>query len=1128
MLATDEEIQAARSKLGVAELFAGDPKRAGLTDEETLEYLNAQAFARIDAEADLQAQVMKDLIRKKDKAYQAKYKEIYDAEMAKAKEMPEFKAIDLITGEMKLSKNVVNDQYSVFKNTIPRGSTILDGGQHPDVVASILGFENGQAMLQAIAPYQRGIESFVESRVATEIKKTYPELLESPELSETAIRALHNENARKLKRLELKHLMKNDPDMVKNIGSKLIRRMPSQKEVKQQAINLIASTSVREVRPAVHRAAEKRFSIEAAKAFKQGDFFKAFEAKRKEYLNFELYVAAMDAQEDVKKSINDFKKIFKRNDEDMAKSRDVDLVNAAKAILADFGIMRAGKTADEYLKSMQAYDPEGYSVVKNLVDQATANKGDYQSVTYDTFVEMRNAVMALYDLAKSRKEIEIDGVRMDIDKVKEELTNQIASITPEAKSQYSETVDKWGQAKMKLLGFKSSLVRAEAWTKAMDVKDNGPFHRYIWQPVSDAVTNYRLQKNTVLKQYVDLLRGYEKNITQDKIVFEEGKFIFKNKAELMMAILHSGNESNLKKLLLGRGWGEQNADGTVNTEKWFRFLDGLQENGTLTKADFDFAQSIWDMLEGLKPGAQKAHKQMFGYYFNEITANAIPTRFGDYRGGYIPAKVDVLTVEDGRIRQEREEFENNNNSFQFPTTGRGFTKSRVENYTQPLSLDMGLLGSHIDGVLRFTFIEPRVKEVSKIVVDKGFRAALANVDSMAGSDILVPWLQRAAQQKTVLPSEDGIGRATDAVARVLRRNVATQIMMGNVTNTLQQVTGLVVAMSKVNPKYIRNGLWDYVTNNKGTTEAIMEKSAWMKSTQGSNIFELHQAVSEILLNPSTFEKAKDFTQKHTYFLQMHAQNMVNTIVWKGAYDQSIEKGMTEIEAVRFADEAIRTTQGTNNPEDVSRFETGTATGMLFKQFVSYFNMLANLNGSEIQRIQREVGLRKGMGRGFYLYLTAFMLPAVLSEVIVRAMSNNWDDDDDDKYLDDAMTIFFGSQFKTSMAMVPYVGQAGVSAYNKAFTKNVADDRLSLSPVISIVESAVSTPAQIYKDASDRGELKKKTVKDSLQMIGIMTGLPTGPLGRPAGYLMDVESGKAKPSGPVDFTRGLITGKAGDQ
>ena len=42
-----------------------------------------------------------------------------------------------------------------------------------------------------------------------------------------------------------------------------------------------------------------------------------------------------------------------------------------------------------------------------------------------------------------------------------------------------------------------------------------------------------------------------------------------------------------------------------------------------------------------------------------------------------------------------------------------------------------------------------------------------------------------------------------------------------------------------------------------------------------------------------------------------------------------------------------------------------------------------------------------------------------------------------------------------------------------------------------------------------------------------TGLPTGGLARPLGYLAEVESGKANPSGPVDFARGVVTGKKGN-
>ena len=96
------------------------------------------------------------------------------------------------------------------------------------------------------------------------------------------------------------------------------------------------------------------------------------------------------------------------------------------------------------------------------------------------------------------------------------------------------------------------------------------------------------------------------------------------------------------------------------------------------------------------------------------------------------------------------------------------------------------------------------------------------------------------------------------------------------------------------------------------------------------------------------------------------------------------------------------------------------------------------------------------------------------------------------------------------------------------TKNQLDDRLSLSPAVSIAETMVGVPGAVAEQIIERGELSKKTVKDALTFMGVVSSLPIGVLGKPVGYIMDVESGKARPTGPIDFTRGLVTGKPGSQ
>ena len=305
---------------------------------------------------------------------------------------------------------------------------------------------------------------------------------------------------------------------------------------------------------------------------------------------------------------------------------------------------------------------------------------------------------------------------------------------------------------------------------------------------------------------------------------------------------------------------------------------------------------------------------------------------------------------------------------------------------------------------------------------------------------------------------------------------------------------------------------------------ISEKSEMMQTRLGSSAQEIQMHIDDILLNPSKYEELRAFTQKHGYFLQTGTQNVVDQVVWIGAYEQAIEEGGSEKDAVRAADAAVRQTQGSMNPEDVSRLETGAPFFRLFTMFYSYFNMLANLYGTEFVKVQRDLGLKKGMGRLLYVYVFGFAIPAFLSELIVKAMAGGIDEDDDDEYLDDLMSMFFGSQYRTATALVPAVGPLVNAAVNR-FNDKQYDDRISTSPAISMLESTTSAPYSVYKAVEGEGS-KKRAIRDTLTAVGMLSGVPVAPLGKPLGYLADVSEGKAEPTGPVDFARGLVTGKAG--
>ena len=53
----------------------------------------------------------------------------------------------------------------------------------------------------------------------------------------------------------------------------------------------------------------------------------------------------------------------------------------------------------------------------------------------------------------------------------------------------------------------------------------------------------------------------------------------RGKVELLGAMLHTGNDSNKKKLLLGRRWGKLNEDGSLDTTHWDAFVKRMIDEG---------------------------------------------------------------------------------------------------------------------------------------------------------------------------------------------------------------------------------------------------------------------------------------------------------------------------------------------------------------------------------------------------------------------------------------------------------------------------------------------------------------------------------------------------------------------
>jgi hypothetical protein len=256
--------------------------------------------------------------------------------------------------------------------------------------------------------------------------------------------------------------------------------------------------------------------------------------------------------------------------------------------------------------------------------------------------------------------------------------------------------------------------------------------------------------------------------------------------------------------------------------------------------------------------------------------------------------------------------------------------------------------------------------------------------------------------------------------------------------------------------------------------------------------------------------------------------VLSPIVWTGAFNQALAEGMSDADAVRFADGTVRQTQGSTLPEDVSRFETGPAYARAFTQFVGYFNMVANTNATALKQIAGEVGLKKGAGRAFSVVMLGLLAPIWMAEAIALAFKGGPDDEDEDgSIIDDWVASVFGfGTAKGLLAMIPILGQAANSAVTR-LDNNPMNDRISLSPGLSLLESALGGNVQtVYELLNDEKEVNaRRAVRDAATLVSVFAGVPVYALARPAGYAAGVAQGKIEPTSAADAARGLVTGTA---
>lgn len=1046
------------------------------------------------------------------------------------------------------------------------------GGMAPSEVMELMrgqgnAFATVQDMVQGLLEGARKDERIEEETTRRCIEK-YSENFTQAGIDAQITEALQNEARARFVATEFKYLAGSPA----GISQRMINEA-----AKRSAELMLANMPVYNVNPRNFVAMQARASRKAYEALASGDKGRAAAYKRQQLMYLQAALQALD----VDKQVDRFERIREKTfsaDKKLAKTYDLDVLNVLRAV---FNIEGLGRTKPEDVdllaveKSINAFKdmaPPVYEMLSGVFSRYKGINGGqgYSNLTYGDFQSLAEDVSMLFAMSRQWKETTREAKAEAREQAAKELIAQMntQNLTYHSVGQTEATTpfEKFRQDGLLSLG--SSLVRVESWCNKMDTGNpNHPFRSHIYDPIAQATAKFRNRNSELQQKLAELIKPLQKDwLSRTDIHAPTLNYTFRTKAELIGALLHTGNESNKEKLLLGgRGegnaWAEmvedQEGNTKLDTKRWDQFIAQCYADGTITKADMDFVQQVWDLLESTKEDAQKAYKDLYGYTFKEIEASPIQTPWGEYRGGYVPATTDKYLVADKATFDEIDRITEQDYLSAMPVSQPGFTKSRASGYHEPLSFDVAIISNHISSVLKFCYIAPVAQDVGKLLLNKDLSEKLNAQDPTTLRDMLRPWLKRSYSQQV----SDGRSGWISKKLNELRGIAGINIMMGHIVNALQQFTGFSIALTKVSGRNLIDAAGVFARDPRKVTEQITQLSPFMMSRLNDRAMEFQSQIYKIsstqdnrvtkqkgIFNKTVAAKAKyiqpvhDFLMRKGYFLQSFCQIPIDAITWVGAYNQALQKGRTTEEAVLDADSVIRTTMSDFSPENVANVETGNALYRSFLVFYNYFNMQFNLLNERFHADSMEKKLIKRYGMYARDALLIVTIPSVVAKFIEAVVFGDPDTGDDDEFgMDDMLRMLASESFKNAVAMAPIAGQfintAGASLAKDQKGGAVSDvarfiwgtdpyvGRIMTAPTYGLIEGSGKAIQQTVEILNDEDVNARSYTRNMLDLLSVVTGLPLGFLKKPLGYMAGVEAGDIQPADAGEFVQGVLSGKA---
>jgi hypothetical protein len=1073
MLASDEAIAQARKEQSYDSMPL---QEIGLDEESYAEHQKLRSDAADEADADLTAQLIKDLKRQKAKWWKEEIAPIIESIREKVSQQKDYVTRDWLTGEnipeggspVKLNKAYIEEFYDKEAKADLKSMTSEDG-MNPDQLAEYFEYSSGDEMIQALLETKKPAEreSYIRALAEQEMLTRHPDTLNDFGLkTDKANETVHNEKQAELLALELRMLnIKVGKGFATKGTPKDVRGV-----YRAAAEKAVSEMTVGDMKPEIYLANERKHGRDAFKFATDGKWVEARDAKHKQMRQFYMYKEALKAKKKADKMASTLRGWqVKKFD---PKKVNPDFIKQVKALLS--GIHFGKKIGEKRVATLERKTLEAWAEqqekeygarfhISAELDNAL-NKDHYGEMTFEDLRGLHDTVKSI--LAQGKKFSDIE--KAIFSKNMEEGAKSIKK--NDTKKHINPDEMDW---KDKLTSFGRKYFASHRSVESQSIElDRSTFggwvHRNIYLPVKRADDNYINRSmeageklNEILSVYNSenfILKGL--NTGKEKFAMQRKKFIPGYGGSLSLVgrlvfVLNLGNSGNVA--AMENQYTQDQMDSVVST---------------LTDKDWDVVEAIWEHIntywndtldaEGnvIAEGIATVEERTTGVKPPKVEAVPFTTPSGRViSGGYFPLIANPAKGEG------KKDYEQSQTLDGFMKKGRakmstkhGSTIARVGwGQERVIWLDFGVIFSHIDGVIKDIEMREAVAMADRRIRNIDFINAVSSAKGPEFHDTYTKWLEAVAGASPT-PLD-----WSDEVALWMRTGVSIAEMGLSPRTVLQQPFGMTQTVAMIGEKYTAKGIARFMANPIEATKAAMALSKALRHRGGTfnrDTRDAHRSLGVKGLNESVVTAAFWGVQK----LDM----AVSVPSWWGAYMKAEEVvGLTGQDAIDYANSVVERGQGGGREVNLAGVQNQKGIKRVLVMFYSFFSAYYNL----------QVNLTKDTdftdGKQAIKYAKNQVWITIIPALLVDALFNGGPEDDEEWYKWMASTL--GSY--TAGTLVGFRDIAGAAITGFAY---------QMSPAGNVGKSIMNFMTQ-----AGQGELDEAMVKAGIMMASYVAHIPGG-------------------------------------